>query len=54
LRIPVVALADSNRNPDDIDYLIPGNDDAVQAIRLICSKIADACIEGNHLAEERL
>jgi small subunit ribosomal protein S2 len=46
LDIPVIAIADTNCNPDDIDYPIPANDDAVKAIRLICSKIADAVIEG--------
>jgi small subunit ribosomal protein S2 len=54
LRIPVVAIADSNCDPDEIDFIIPGNDDAIRAIRLICSKIADACIEGHNLAEKRL
>jgi small subunit ribosomal protein S2 len=54
LGIPVVAIADSNCDPDEIDFIIPGNDDAIRAIRLICSKIADACIEGHNLAEERL
>jgi small subunit ribosomal protein S2 len=54
LGIPLVAIADTNCDPDDIDYIIPGNDDAIRAIRLICSKIADACIEGHNLAEERL
>jgi small subunit ribosomal protein S2 len=54
LGIPVVAIADSNCDPDEIDFLIPGNDDAIRAIRLICSKIADACIEGHNLAEQRL
>jgi small subunit ribosomal protein S2 len=54
LGIPVVAIADTNCDPDDIDYIIPGNDDAIRAVRLICAKIADACIEGHHLAEERL
>jgi small subunit ribosomal protein S2 len=54
LGIPVIAIADSNCDPDEIDYIIPGNDDAIRAIRLICSKIADACIEGHGLAEERL
>jgi len=44
--IPVVAIADTNCNPDNIDYPIPANDDAIRAIRLICSKIADAIIEG--------
>ncbi len=54
LDIPIIAIADTNCDPDDIDYIIPGNDDAIRAIRLICSKIADACIEGHNLAEERL
>jgi len=54
LGIPLVAIADTNCDPDDIDYIIPGNDDAIRAIRLICSKIADASIEGHNLAEERL
>ena len=44
--IPVVAIADTNCNPDDVDYPIPANDDAVRAIRLICSKIADSVIGG--------
>ncbi len=44
--IPVVAIADTNCNPNDIDYPIPANDDAMRAIKLICSKIADAVIEG--------
>ncbi len=46
LGIPVVAIVDTNCDPDLIDYLIPGNDDAIRAIRLITSKIADACVEG--------
>jgi small subunit ribosomal protein S2 len=54
LNIPVIAIADTNCDPDDIDYIIPGNDDAIRAIRLVCSKIADACIEGHGLAEERI
>ena len=44
--VPVVAIADTNCNPDDIDHPIPANDDAIRAIKLICSKIADAVIEG--------
>ncbi|MFC2010155.1 30S ribosomal protein S2 [Chloroflexota bacterium] len=44
--IPVVAIADTSCNPDEIDYPIPGNDDAIRAIKLICNKIADAIIEG--------
>lgn len=54
LGIPVIAIADSNCDPDEIDFIIPGNDDAIRSIRLICSKIADACIEGHNLAEDRL
>jgi small subunit ribosomal protein S2 len=44
--IPVVAIVDTNCNPDDIDYPVPANDDAIRAIKLICTKIADAVIEG--------
>jgi small subunit ribosomal protein S2 len=54
LGIPVIAIADTNCDPDDIDYIIPGNDDAIRAVRLICSKIADACTEGHQLAEAKL
>jgi len=46
LGIPVIAIVDTNCNPDGIDYPIPANDDAVKTIRLICSKIADAIMEG--------
>ena len=44
--IPVVSIVDTNCNPDEIDYPIPANDDAIRAIKLICSKIADAVLEG--------
>jgi small subunit ribosomal protein S2 len=44
--IPVVAIADTNCNPDQIDYPIPANDDAIRAIKLICGRIADAVVEG--------
>jgi len=44
--IPVVAIVDTNCNPDDIDHPIPANDDAIRAIKLICTKIADAVLEG--------
>jgi small subunit ribosomal protein S2 len=54
LGIPVVGIGDTNCDPDELDFIIPGNDDAIRAIRLICSKIANACIEGHNLAEERL
>jgi small subunit ribosomal protein S2 len=46
LNIPVVAVVDTNCNPDKINYVIPGNDDAIRAIRLFSSKIADAILEG--------
>ncbi len=46
LGIPIVAVVDSNCDPSGIDYVIPGNDDAIRAIRLFCSKMADALIEG--------
>lgn len=46
LKIPVVALADTNCNPNGIDYLIPANDDALKSIRYFCHKVADACLEG--------
>ncbi len=44
--IPVVAICDTNCNPDELDLIIPANDDAIRAVKLICSKIADAVIEG--------
>ena len=46
LGIPIVAIVDTNCDPDDVDYVIPGNDDAIRAVKLIASKIADAVIEG--------
>ena len=46
LGIPVVAIVDTNCDPDDLDYVIPGNDDAIRAVKLIASKIADAVLEG--------
>jgi small subunit ribosomal protein S2 len=46
LSIPIVAIVDTNCDPDEIDYVIPGNDDAIRAIKLITSRIADAVIEG--------
>jgi len=53
LGIPVVAAVDTNCDPDVIDYKIPGNDDAIRAIRLFCTAIADAVLEGRALQEER-
>ena len=52
LGIPVVAVVDTNCDPDEVDYVIPGNDDALRAIRLFTTKIADAVVEGRALATE--
>ncbi len=60
LGIPVVAIVDTNCDPDQVDYVIPGNDDALRAIRLFTSRVADAILEGRqeavekHLEEEKL
>jgi len=54
MNIPVVAIVDSNCDPTEIDYVIPGNDDAIRAIRLITSRIAQACSQGLALRQERL
>ena len=51
LGIPVIAIVDTNCDPDDADYIIPGNDDAIRAIKLISSVLADAVIEGRQGAE---
>ena len=51
LGIPVICLADTNANPDGINYIIPGNDDAIRSIKLITSKLADAVLEGKQLKE---
>lgn len=53
LGIPVVAVVDTNCDPDNIDYVIPGNDDAIRAIRLFASKMAEACIEGSQRRKEQ-
>jgi small subunit ribosomal protein S2 len=54
LGIPVIAMVDTNCDPDPIDYLIPSNDDAIRAIKLISGKMADAAIEGTTLREQSL
>ena len=46
LGIPIIAIVDTNCDPDEIDYVIPGNDDAIRAVRLISGAMADAVIEG--------
>lgn len=53
LGIPIVAVVDTNCDPDDVDYVIPGNDDAIRSIRLFTSKIAEAYIEGREKYEEK-
>ena len=53
LGIPIVGILDTNCDPDGIEYLIPGNDDAIRSIKLITSKIADAAVEGMHLRSQR-
>jgi small subunit ribosomal protein S2 len=55
LEIPVIALADTNCDPDEMDYPIPANDDAIRAVRLLCQKIADAAVEGRrqHEAQQK-
>lgn len=54
LAIPVVAVVDTNCDPDLVDYKIPGNDDAIRAIRLFCAAIADAVLEGKGLYEQAM
>jgi len=53
LNIPIIAIVDTNCDPDDVDYIIPGNDDAIRAIRLITSRMADACVEGRERLAEK-
>jgi small subunit ribosomal protein S2 len=53
LDIPVIAIVDTNCDPNPIDYIIPGNDDAIRAIKLITTKIADAVLEGQQLRKEK-
>ena len=54
LGVPVIAVIDSNCDPDMIDYKVPGNDDAIRAIRLFCQAIAEAVIEGRTIYEQSL
>jgi small subunit ribosomal protein S2 len=54
LGIPIVAVVDSNCSPDGIEFVVPGNDDAIRAILLYCARVADACLEGAALNEERI
>jgi small subunit ribosomal protein S2 len=54
LKIPIVAMVDTNCDPDLIDYIIPGNDDAIRAIKLFSAKMAEAVLDGKKRFEERL
>jgi small subunit ribosomal protein S2 len=54
LGIKVVAIVDTNCDPDEVDYVIPGNDDAIRAIKLFATSIADACMEGKAIRQESL
>jgi small subunit ribosomal protein S2 len=51
LKIPVIGIVDTNCDPDEVDFVIPGNDDALRAIRLIVSRIADAAIDGRDVKQ---
>ena len=52
LGIPIIAIVDTNCDPDEIDYIIPGNDDAIRAVKLIAGKMADAAVEGREGLQE--
>ena len=52
LNLPIVAIVDTNCNPDEIDYVIPGNDDAIRAVKLIAGAMADAVLEGKQGNQE--
>src|SRR5450432_2018994 len=54
LGVPLIAITDTNCDPDVIDFIIPGNDDAIRSIKLICSRVADACIEGGQRRKDNL
>ena len=54
LGIPIVGICDTNCDPDELDYVIPGNDDAIRAVKLIAGKMADAVIEGRQGEQEEV
>jgi small subunit ribosomal protein S2 len=54
ISIPSIGIVDTNCNPEELDYIIPGNDDAIRAIQLFASKIADAAVEGKQILEKQL
>jgi small subunit ribosomal protein S2 len=53
LAVPIVAIVDTNCDPDEVDYVIPGNDDAIRAIKLITGKMADAVLEGREILSKK-
>ena len=54
LSIPIIAVVDSNCDPTDIDFVVPGNDDSIRAIQLYCSKVANVCLEGEAIHNDRI
>src|SRR5262249_48311291 len=54
LNVPLIAITDTNCDPDVIDYIIPGNDDAIRSIKLITARVADACVEGTQRRKDDL
>lgn len=54
LGIPIIAIVDSNCDPLDIDFVVPGNDDSIRAIQLYCSRVANACLEGDQIHNDRI
>ncbi|SDI94329.1 30S ribosomal protein S2 [Natribacillus halophilus] len=54
LNIPIISIVDTNCDPDEVDYVIPGNDDAIRAVRLLTSKVADAVVEASQGEEEEM
>ena len=53
LKIPIVAIIDTNSDPTEIDFPIPGNDDAIRSLKLFTAQIADACIEGQAMIDKQ-
>jgi small subunit ribosomal protein S2 len=54
LKIPVIGIVDTNCDPDEVDYVIPGNDDALRAIKLFAAKVADAVMSGRGMREAKM
>ena len=51
-KVPVIAIVDTNCDPDEVDYVIPGNDDAIRAIKLLTARLADAALEGQAMRKD--